>query len=309
MSRIHEALKRAEEEARANSSAAISSLEEDRLLGDVSADPTATAEFSAQNGITVPIAAAASTRGLEPADDWVARIQPKPWNPDPKRLLFSDRNQHYELGMEEFRTLRARLYQLREKVPIKTIMVASALPNEGKTFVSSNLAYVLVRQHGRRVLIIDGDVRKPHMHESLGTSNQPGLIDYLAGAADEAAIMQRGPLENLFLIPGGASVSNPSELISNGRMQVLLDKLGRLFDWIIIDSPPVVPISDGSMMARLADGVLLVIRAGSTAVEVALRAKEELKGGRLLGVVLNRSGLKPTYSSYYYRYGSMNGSK
>ena len=152
--------------------------------------------------------------------------------------------------------------------------------------------------------MIDADVRKCHMHECFGTSSTPGLNEYLAGEADEKAILQRGPLDNLFLIPGGRNVANPSELITNGRFKVLLEKLTPLFDWILIDSPPVIPISDGTMIARHVDGVILVVRAEGTPVEVARQAKQELQERPLLGVVLNRGEDHAGYSSYYYTYGA-----
>src|SRR5260370_22961978 len=106
-------------------------------------------------------------------------------------------------GAEEFRTLRSRLYHAREKMTLKKILITSALPKEGKSFTSANLAQVLVRQHGRRVLLIDADLRGPRLHLMLGTTNSPGLSDYLQGKSDELSIMQRGSMENLFFIPTG----------------------------------------------------------------------------------------------------------
>ena len=111
--------------------------------------------------------------------------------------------QRQRQGTEEFRTLRSRLYHLREKMPLKTVLVTSALPKEGKSFTATNLAQVMVRQQGRRVLLIDADLRAPRLHRMLGTTSDPGLSDYLQGKSDEFSIMQRGPLENLFFIPSG----------------------------------------------------------------------------------------------------------
>jgi protein-tyrosine kinase len=300
MSRIHEALKRAEQESKSLPSTAVVPREgeaylDNVLIGAVVDEPHASVPQS-------PVAPSAKENGV--SQNWVESIPRSEWKPDPKKLLFSDPNRHYEPGMEEFRTLRSRLYQLREKMPLKKIMVASALPGEGKTFVSSNLAYVLVRQHGRRVLMIDADVRKCHMHECFGTASTPGLNEYLAGEVDETGILQRGPLDNLYLIPGGRNVANPSELITNGRFKVLLEKLTPLFDWILVDSPPVIPISDGTMIARHVDGVILVVRAEGTPVEVTRQAKHELQSRPLLGVVLNRGEDQAGYSSYYYTYGA-----
>ena len=121
----------------------------------------------------------------------LARSQAVAWNPDPTTMLFFQ-DDETRLGAEEFRTLRSRLYQIREKMPLKRLLVTSALPKEGKSFVAANLAQVLVRQHGRRALIVDADLRNPGLHRHLGTSGTPGLSEYLMGECDEFAAMQRG---------------------------------------------------------------------------------------------------------------------
>lgn len=296
MSRIHEALKKAEQEL-LDSSAVHNSANTHLLVTNSS---------TLDSAVDIPSEVAElpeADAGIALDESWLTRIAPREWKPDNERLLFADATRHYDPGMEEFRTLRSRLYQLREKTPIRTVMIASALPGEGKTFVSSNLGHALARQHGRRVLIIDGDIRKPHLHECMGAPEAPGLNEYLAGETDEAAILQRGPLENLFFIPGGRPVSNPSELIANGRLKLLFDNIAHSFHWVVIDSPPVVPISDAAVIAAHADAIVLVVRAEETPVEVVQRAKQELKGRRIAGVVLNRAPEKPGYNSYYYTYG------
>ena len=128
--------------------------------------------------------------------------------------------------------------------------------------MTSNLAQAIVRQPDRRALIIDADLRRPRLHVPFDAPLAPGLSDYLRGEADEAAVIQQGQEGNLCLIPGGAEVTNPSELLSNGRLKKLLDRLTPVFDWIILDSPPCVPVADASILADLCDGVLLVVRAG-----------------------------------------------
>src|SRR4051812_37982721 len=218
MSRIHEALKRAEEEMNSGVSAPVREEE-----------PVSDREFMAEPIRPFPPLAVEVVAQQLPVSepdpinsDWLASLPRGQWTTDPKKLLFSDANLHNEPGMEEFRTLRSRLYQFREKKPLKCIMFSSALAGEGKTFVSSNLAYALARQHGRKVLLIDADVRKPHMHECLGTKGTPGLTDYLAGALDEQRVVQRGPIDNLFFIAGGKVKANPAELISNGKLNRLI---------------------------------------------------------------------------------------
>ena len=163
MSRIHDALKRAEQE-RATS------------LG-THVEPSF--EQQAVEQIPMPPMHSPSASGMPMASDFsyetlLARSQPTAWNPDPTTMLFFQEDET-RLGTEEFRTLRSRLYQIREKMPLKRLLVTSALPKEGKSFVAANLAQVLVRQHGRRALIVDADLRNPGLHRHLGTSGAPGL--------------------------------------------------------------------------------------------------------------------------------------
>jgi capsular exopolysaccharide synthesis family protein len=186
-------------------------------------------------------------------------------------------------------------------MPLKKLLITSALPKEGKSFTASNLAQVLARQHGRRVLLIDGDLRGPRLHMMLGTTSSPGLADYLQGGSDEFSIMQRGPMENLFFIPSGQEISDPAELVANGRLKLLLQRVEALFDWIIVDSPPAVPVSDASMLAKACDGVLMVVRSNATPVDMARRARQEFPDEALVGVVLNGTNMDAMpYTRYYY---------
>jgi capsular exopolysaccharide synthesis family protein len=230
----------------------------------------------------------------------MARSIQQSWIPDEKIMLFFNEDDKVR-GTEEFRTLRSRLYALRDKAPLKKILVTSALPKEGKSFTSANLAQVLARQHGRRVLLIDADLRNPRLHMMLGTTATPGLADYLQGGTDEFSIMQRGPMENLFFIPSGQELSNPAELVGSGRLKLLLQRIEPLFDWIIVDSPPSVPVSDASVLAKGCDGVLMVVRSNSTPIDMARRARQEFPDEMLVGVVLNgtNSEVMP-YTRYYY---------
>ncbi len=230
----------------------------------------------------------------------VARCPQTEWTPDVRTMLFFQEDDS-RVGAEQFRTLRSRLYQIREKMPLKRLMVTSALPKEGKSFVAANLAQVMVRQHGRRVLLIDGDLRNPGMHRHLGAPPSPGLADYLLGECDEFAALQRGPMEGLFFMPAGRIVGSAPELLSNGRLKLFLQRVEPLFDWIIIDTSPVIPVSDATLVAGFCDGVLMVVRSNQTPSDLARRAREEFPDKLLLGVVLNGapSG-KHTHSKYYY---------
>jgi protein-tyrosine kinase len=232
-------------------------------------------------------------------DTLLARCVQLEWNPDTTTMLFMNGDDGAR-GTEEFRTLRSRLYHLREKMPLKKVLVTSALPKEGKSFTASNLAQVMVRQHGRRVLLIDADLRAPRLHMMLGTTSDPGLSDYLLGKNDEFSVMQRGPLENLFS-PSGTGATDPAELVGNGRLKLLLQRVEPLFDWIIIDSPPAIPVSDASVLAKACDGVLMVVRSNATPFDIARKARQEFPDQALVGVVLNgtREDAIP-YARYYY---------
>lgn len=288
MSRIHEALKKAEEErAMSHPGTAV----------DVTPTAIEVPEFSPAGAIAANRAPLLGHAGI---DALLGRTRQTRWNPDPKLMLFFSGDEHMP-GMEEFRSLRSRLYQAREKQPLSKLLITSALPKEGKSFTTANLGQVIVRQHGRRALLIDADLRNPQLHNVFGAERGPGLGDYLRGEADEYEILQRGPMENLFLIPGGQAGTNPAELLSGGRMKTLLQRLEPLFDWIIIDSPPAVPVTDASVIANDCDGVLLVVRSNSTPTDAARRARNEFVGRNVVGVVLNgvTSDVSP-YMQYYY---------
>jgi protein-tyrosine kinase len=305
MSRIHEALKRAEQERAASQGGRgePAPLLDSPTMDSMPAMPGMAAASGVSAGAgTAP--APANGQGMPSFaspftfDTLLARCTQSEWRPDLKTMLFFNQEENAR-GTEQFRTLRSRLYQMREKMSLKKILVTSALPKEGKSFVSANLAQVLVRQHGRRVLLIDGDLRVARLHSALGTSSAPGLGDYLLGESDEFSIMQRGPMENLFFIPCGRNVAQPAELIANGRLKVLLQRVEPLFDWIIIDSPPAVPVSDASQLANFSDGVLMVVRSNATPYDSAQKARAEFAGKMLVGVVLNGISRTDSYARYY----------
>jgi len=302
MSRIHEALKKAEQERAASQGGpAQPSFATPAAAPMTTTTDESRAAVTAEVGGGVPLTSAmpsfASPFSL---DALLAHCPQLPWKPDEKTMLFFNGDDSAR-GTEEFRTLRSRLYHTREKMALKKILVTSALPKEGKSFTSANLAQVMVRQHGRRVLLIDADLRGPRLHMMLGTTASPGLSDYLQGRNDEFSIMQRGPMENLFFIPSGEQISDPAELVANGRLKFLLQRVETLFDWIIIDSPPAVPVSDASVLAKVCDGVLMVVRSNATPVDMARRARQEFPDQALVGVVLNGTDSESIpYSRYYY---------
>lgn len=307
MSRIHDALKKAEEDKLAGKTPVMHPA-----LNEVvpAAEPTPpTAAFGAPS-LDHRQAAVITTAPDPGSDILLQRCTTAHWRPNRAVSLFLEtKSQQVAPGMEEFRTLRARLFQIRAKRPLKTILVSSALPNEGKSFVSGNLAQVFARQSGGRTLLIDCDLRKPQLHEMLGAPSTPGLSEYLQGKVDEFSMIQKSGYEDLFFIPGGEVGPHTPELIGNGRLKILLKQLGPLFSWIVIDSSPTGPVSDASRLAEFCDGVVLVVRAASTPASMAEMAKREFRDTPILGVVLNQvSRADHNYSKYYYgRYGQANG--
>jgi len=298
MSRIHEALKQATKGQSpaplaglatppiATSGAERPSVDGDWLglnLGPVSEPPSAVSTVSFTNGLT---------------DLWKGCTK-RTWKFDPAYSVFAGKAPSAECS-EQFRKLRSKLYQIQGNESLHTLLVTSTVPAEGKTFVALNLALAITRQHGRRVLLIDGDLRAPKLASCLGVQAAPGLTEFLCGAADEASIVQTDTEGSLFFISAGNMVANPTEMLGTERLQWLIGRMAPLFDWVIIDAPPILPVSDAGVLAEHCDGVLVVVRAGSTPYDAVGTALQELRGKKLLGVVLNRVETRERYDAYPY---------
>jgi capsular exopolysaccharide synthesis family protein len=299
MSRIHEALKKAAEERSAQTA--------NRVAGDL-------VDLSIQEEIAVkqPVNGGAPPKprvtekpdpGVLRFEEFAKRCTHLKWKVDSDASVYAA-HANNSVGAEKFRTLRSRLYQIASAQPLKRILITSSTPAEGKTFVAANLAQSFIRQENRRVLLIDSDLRASRLHLHVGAPDTPGLSDYLRGDADEYQVTQIEQDGNLCLIPGGSEVPNPSELLHSDRMKQLLDRMSEIFDWIILDSPPALAVHDASILADMCDGVLFVVRAGSTDFELAAKASSEFREKNLLGVVLNRVDKGDSYGGYYYGYGS-----
>lgn len=297
MSRIHEALRKAELESRAV------------FTPDMQpANQEPASQPKQENGAQLP----PITKEIEPLlpeplqterswslEDIKRRCVQVKWRPNPLIDVFADGNQNLGVA-EQFRTLRSRLYHLRAEKKLRVILVTSPIANDGKTFVASNLAHVIARQPDQNVLLIDADLRSSNMHTVVGAAVAPGLSDYLNGTADKMAVIQHQQDGGLYFIAGGKSANNASELLSNGRMQALTERAAACFDWVIIDSPPCLPVADASVIAGFCDGVLLVVRASATPSSAADKVTQELQKRNLLGVVLNGVDEKTlSYGSYY----------
>jgi capsular exopolysaccharide synthesis family protein len=243
------------------------------------------------------------------ADVNLEKIALRRWNPTVTALpTLGVRGE----SIEQFRSLRTQIYQFRDQDKLKTLLISSGMPAEGKSFITANLAISLAHNKDNSVLLIDADLRYPAQHTILGAPNSPGLAEYLAGTADVNGILQRNQIPrivdagfvrsipNLTFIPAGAGGDNSSELIANHRFEELIATLSPHFDWILIDSPPALVFADAIDLARAADAVLLVARGAVTPFDVAQRAQVAFSNSHILGFVLNAVRDAPRSGSYYY---------
>lgn len=205
------------------------------------------------------------------------------------------------LAAEKFRYLGVKLRQMQQSKVLKKILIGSTLPEEGKSMVSANLAATLARRQQQKVLLVEGDLRRPVLAERLGHIGLEGLSEWL--------IEGNTPLPNIYqmegagfsLIPAGSPPENPLELMQPDRLQTLLAKLSLQFDWIIIDSPPLLPLADATVWSKLSDGVLLVVREGKSEKKYLQRGLTAVDPKSLIGVVVN-SCTNTDHKNYYSRY-------
>ncbi|MBI3978842.1 MAG: CpsD/CapB family tyrosine-protein kinase [Chloroflexi bacterium] len=189
---------------------------------------------------------------------------------------------------EAYRQLRTNIQFSSLDRPIRTLLVTSTSPDEGKSTTLANLA-ITIAQTGNRVVLVDCDLRRPTMHTVFGVKNGTGVTGLMLSDGGEEAALQESGIPNLLLLPSGPLPPNPSELLSSRRLSQILDRLSAVADYVLLDSPPVIAVTDAAVLASKVDGVLLVVRAGKTKREMARKAKQLLEkvNARLVGVVLN----------------------
>ena len=214
------------------------------------------------------------------------------------RLVFL--NEPDSLAAEKFRFLGVRLRQLQQSRPLKKVLVTSTIPEEGKSTVSANLAGVLARRK-QSVLLIEGDLRRPTLAQQFGLGRLAGLGEWLQSGRQTVSNVYRLEGPDFWFLPAGNPPENPLELLQSGRLSYLMGQLANLFDWIIVDSPPLLPLADTTVWSRVTDGTLLVAREGKSEKKQLQRGLEALKKSDLLGVVLNGCA-HPDHKSYYQRY-------
>ncbi len=200
---------------------------------------------------------------------------------------------------EAFRLLAVRLRHLRRDRQLKKVLVTSSIPQEGKSTCSANLACSLALRAQQHILLVEGDVRRPSLSQLFGLAARPGLCEWLRGERPLTEIIYFLRDAGIWFIPAGSSPSNPLELLQSGKATTLMDQLEGLFDWVVIDSPPILPLADTSVWSRLADGILLVTRQGTTEKRQLKRAVEAIEPQKLIGALLNSSTNAP-HTDYYY---------
>ena len=209
---------------------------------------------------------------------------------------------------EEFRTLRTRLNHLQTLQPLHTLVVTSASPAEGKSFTAANLALTQAQLADKRVLLADFDFRRPTVDKTFQVPISPGMTNYLQGTATLGEVLMRVGESNLYIITAGDPVPNPLELLNLKECVNLIADLRANFDWVILDSPPLLFAADGNLLATMCDGTVLVVRIGTTTFDSVTRALQSLCENNVLGIVVNGARRGELYSKYtyyhdYYAYG------
>ena len=209
-----------------------------------------------------------------------------------------------EIVAEAYRDARTSVMFSGSECPPRVLLMTSSVPAEGKTTSSVNMAIALA-QTEKRVLLLDADMRKPYIHQILGMKNDAGLSTYLSGNAELEHVIQKSDIPNLYAITSGPTPPNPSELLGSQRMKNVLELLSETYDHVIIDSPPVLAVTDARVLASFADGVILVVKGSTTPRAAILNAKRLLAHGRLIGVLLNSVDMRSSSYSYsgHYNYG------
>ncbi len=290
MSRVHDALRRAE-----NSGVIVPPS------AQPAARPAAGGNFS--RGAIVSGAGPAAATMVDPAplNGLIEQIEEIDFDPAAEAHLI-DPNRPKDGPLEEFRMLRTRLNHLQSLQPLHTLVVTSASPAEGKSFTAANFALVQSHLDRNYTLLCDFDFRRPIVHNLFKFDRSPGLTDYLQGKASLPEVIKRLKGTNLFLLSAGSPVVNPLELLNLREVKVLLERLPTVFNWVVIDSPPMLFAADANLLATITDATLLVVRLGQTTIDSLNRALQGMSRNNVIGIVANAAKRGELYSKYsYYR--------
>jgi receptor protein-tyrosine kinase len=240
-------------------------------------------------------------RQVEP--DWsnfLALCKTIPFLPAPETHLINAERPH-DVPAEEFRSLRTRLNHVQSQQDLHSLVVTSASPAEGKTFTAVNLA-IAQAQLESPVLLADLDLRRPVVHNLFQCERSPGFSDFLMKEKPLEECVRKIENSNLYFLPAGSAVKNPLELLNMRHVKHTFDGLRRLFNWIILDTPPLLFSADANLLSTLTDGTLLVVRIGSTTYDNVIRAIQTLCENNVVGIVANGARAGELYSKYTYYY-------
>ncbi len=279
MSRVHDALRRAAQ------------------AGDLATEHVGHAGAAAPPGGGSSVASVID--GVPTNPGFLDSVQEIAWAPSPDSLLIDPTRPH-EAPSEEFRSLRTRLNHMQTLQPIHSIVVTSASPAEGKSFAAMNLALAEAQLAGNRTLLADFDFRRPVIHSLLQISRSPGITDYLLGKAPLEAIIRKVANSNLYVMTAGEAVINPLELLNLREVKQLIEDLPQLFNWVILDTPPLLFAADANLLSTLCHGSILVVRIGATTIDAVTRAMQSLCQNNVLGIVVNGARRGELYSKYTY---------
>lgn len=291
MSRVHDALKRAEQGGYLPERAA-------RV-------PAAAAALGGLGGYGSGIATPPPL-----IDGLFENIREVPFAPSAQAHLL-DASKPHEAPAEEFRTLRTRLNHLQSLQPIHSLVVTSPSPAEGKSFTAVNLALAEAQLEGNRTLLCDCDFRRPILHQHFQIERSPGMTDFLQGKAKLHEIIRKVAGTNLYLAPAGEAVINPLEMLNLKEMKQFVDTMPKVFNWLVLDSPPLLFAADASLLSTICNGVVMVVRIGATTIDSVTRAMQALCNNNVLGIVVNGARRGELYSkyTYYHSYYYSKGSK
>ncbi|HMF92360.1 MAG TPA: CpsD/CapB family tyrosine-protein kinase [Candidatus Angelobacter sp.] len=209
--------------------------------------------------------------------------------------MFDERS----VGAEKFRVLASRLQYFRKQRSLKRVLITSTIKSEGKSLISANISVTLGRRY--KTLLIDGDLRQPGLTNLLGSNGLRGLADWWREAEDVTPFLRRVGTPKLWHLPAGQAASQPLEIFQSQRMAEMLNQVGEMFEWVIIDSPPLL-LADPNLLAGLADGTLLVVKEGKTPQRELRRSLESIENLKLVGIVMNGSSdAAHRYYGQYYK--------
>ncbi len=229
----------------------------------------------------------------------LARFPVVPFNPSPDASLL-DPSRPGEAPAEEFRSLRTRLNHIQSLQPIHSLVITSPSPAEGKSFTAANLAIAQAQLENNFTLLADFDFRRPVIHTLFQLPRSPGITDYLQGKAGLEQIIRRLEGTNLFVMTAGEAVLNPLELLNLPAAKELIEDTPELFNWVIIDTPPLLFAADANLLSTMAHALLLVVRIGATTIDSVTRAMGSLCQNNILGIVVNAAQKSELYSKYTY---------